>query len=252
MTDKAAVSGSAWREWLHAVPRRAFTLIELLVVIAIIAILAGMLLPALARAKEKARQTYCQNSMRQLGLATVLYADDNKGLFPARRDDNRWPTQLKPGYQDLQILKCPNDKRRPSRAQTENRNFSPDSALRSYLINGWNDYFRETLKISDVALMVNKSIPESAMREPSQTIVFGEKLTNSDHFYMDFLEGTGNDVDQIMRDRHGSAKKNSKTGGSNYTFADGHARFIKYRGVLYPLNLWSVTDFFRTNRALSN
>src|SRR5262244_2835690 len=96
----------------------AFTLIELLVVIAIIAILAGMLLPALSRAKEKGRQTYCQNNMRQLGLATVLYADENKGLFPSRRDDNRWPTQLKPGYQELQILKCPDDLRRPPRGQT--------------------------------------------------------------------------------------------------------------------------------------
>ena len=84
------------------------------------------------------------------------------------------------------------------RGQTDNKNFPPDSALRSYIINGWNDYFKETLKLSNVDQMINKAIPESAIHEPSQTIVFGEKLTNSDNFYMDFLEGAGND-DTIIR-----------------------------------------------------
>src|SRR5258708_2105762 len=140
--------------------RNAFTLIELLVVIAIIAILAGMLLPALSKAKAKGQSIACLNNLRQLQLAWIIYADDHNDLMcPNKSTGNgtdldsyrglpgSWvlgnvrldssPTNIESGVlfpytKSLGVYKCPTDRSFTVKAPKVPRN-------RSYMLNLYLD-----------------------------------------------------------------------------------------------------------------
>jgi prepilin-type N-terminal cleavage/methylation domain-containing protein/prepilin-type processing-associated H-X9-DG protein len=209
--------------------RRGFTLIELLVVIAIIAILASMLLPALARSKAGARRIACVSHLKQLAQATVMYAGDNDGFYPSSNAPDRWPQAIRPGYDDLRLLLCPDD---PSAVGAATNNASADLAPRSFLINAWTDYFDSLPQPVLFEIM-----PESFLQQPSDTILLGEKQEGQGDFLMDLR--TANQATVLEQTRH--------AGGANYAFADGSARSLRFGQCLSPINLWGVTPDARRN-----
>jgi prepilin-type N-terminal cleavage/methylation domain-containing protein/prepilin-type processing-associated H-X9-DG protein len=227
--------------------RGGFTLVELLVVIGIIAILAGMLMPAMSRAKQKANRISCLNNIRQIGLSATLYAGDYDGEYPRRLQlNNAWMFALKSYYGNnsptnnttskewnSRILRCPSDRW---------------LEWRSYLINGWNDYWAATLTPADyqdvMAYKYKHGMKESNVKLPSDTIIFGEKRIGSYHVHMDFGQGKGNDKEEVAQNMHKSG--NGKTsGGSNFAFVDGSTRMLAYGASVRPVNLWAVTDIWR-------
>jgi prepilin-type N-terminal cleavage/methylation domain-containing protein/prepilin-type processing-associated H-X9-DG protein len=147
--------------------RSGFTLIELLVAIAIIAILAAILFPAFAQAREKARQSACMNNTRQLSLAVLMYAQDyDEVLLPCAYIDETsgktllWPDLLEPYVKNKSVRLCPSD------------------GLSKTIGYGLNE--RRFADLTDTEAPTPPVQPLAVIDTPSGTIMLGETGTEDD------------------------------------------------------------------------
>jgi prepilin-type N-terminal cleavage/methylation domain-containing protein/prepilin-type processing-associated H-X9-DG protein len=223
------------------VKEQGFTLIELLVVVAVIAILAALLFPVFARARERARQTACLSNFRQIGMVFDLYRSDWEGLAPPLlifrvnpRKLNQSPgrtsvwTDLLKRYQGVSVRRdrvniweCPSLERRAS-------NFYTTYGVNTHLVQ------EEQIPLSDRGkpfIDYVWTVPESPADPAKLLLVIDGRENREFYGYWDFAYGAPEHPGQGNIIVH-AAKQ------SNYLFCDGHVRSLRAVQTLLPEDLW--------------
>ncbi len=205
----------------HRESGRAFTLIELLVVIAIIAILAAILFPVFAKAREKARQSSCASNLKQLNLAILQYAQDYDETTPARwfAGGGHWFEVTQPYVKNRQLEICPSTKQRSIGYSENNLNRVPLALFQDPA---------GTVVISDMKMCDNAA-----------GIAYRHYRVNSPN---NFGNPPGVPVnDEDPQPVAGDALDRPRpmavhNGGANVTFLDGHTKWQKTSAFFYGQN----------------
>ena len=210
--------------------KKGFTLIELLVVIAIIAILAAILFPAFAKARESARRISCVSNMKQIGSGIIQYTQEyDEKLPPAEGNGNFvWPVLVKPYVQDSAIYKCPSNS---SIAFMDN---TGNTILNHYQANGSGD--DRALQRTHVGgtsgiarpMNVEDSATLSQIKSPSKLILINEQRGTRTAPQMDVPDTN------FLPQGH--------LGTTNFLFSDGHVKSMRPTLTVQGTNMWHIDD----------